>query len=97
MRIVINKKYRLIRMLGVIAIYICRIHCKILGIICNSKDYIRVTQPKILEYIGSAYRNLPSHVKNGIVILLCIFESIIRHGYFLYTRTYHILSSLLRI
>ena len=32
----------------------------------------------MLEYIGSAYRYLPSHVKNGIVILLlCIFESII--------------------
>ena len=37
-------------------------------------------QSKMLEYIGSVYRYLPSHVKNGIVILLiCIFESIILH------------------
>ena len=31
----------------------------------------------MLGYIGCVYRYLPSHVKNGIVILLCIFESII--------------------
>ena len=33
--------------------------------------------PRCQEYIGSVYRYLPSHVKNGIVILLCIFEIII--------------------
>ena len=33
----------------------------------------------MLGYIGSVlYRCLPSHVKNGVVILLCIFESIIK-------------------
>ena len=31
----------------------------------------------MLEYIGSVNRYLPSHVKNGIVILLCILERII--------------------
>ena len=31
----------------------------------------------MLGYTGSVYRYLPGHVKNGIVILLCIFESII--------------------
>ena len=30
----------------------------------------------MLGYIGSIYSYLPSHVKNGIVVLLCIFESI---------------------
>ena len=57
--------------------YAVRIHYKILDIICNSKDYVRVTQSQMLGYIGSVYRYLPSHMKNGIVILVCIFESII--------------------
>ena len=31
----------------------------------------------MLGYIGSVYRYLYGHVKNGIIILLCIFENII--------------------
>ena len=63
MRIVINKKYRLISILGVIAT-------------CMPYS-LQSLRYHMLEYIGSVNRYLPRHVKNGIVLLLCSFESII--------------------
>ena len=33
-----------------------------------------ITQSQMLGYNGIVYRYSPSHVKNGLVILLCIFE-----------------------
>ena len=33
-----------------------------------------ITQSQMLGYIGIDYRYLPNHVKNGLVIVLCIFE-----------------------
>ena len=38
-----------------------------------SKDYVQVAQSQMLGFIISVNRYLPSHVKNGIAILLCIF------------------------
>ena len=53
---------------------------KFLDIISNSMENDRITQSQMLGYFDIVYRYLPSQVKKGLVIFLCIFErTIVKH------------------
>ena len=51
--------------------------CRLIRFETIFSNVLRISPSQALGYIGSDFRYLPGQVKNGIVILLCIFKTII--------------------